>query len=143
LAVGALRRGQPIQQFLGPATGFELPGIRYVEIRPAAKYQLYLYCAEDIGHDQFFDVGEFPSLELREEDEFGRLIARVGEPELALETAKRLLGAATNRWVNVGLVDAEYADYRDAGRPADAAQDGFRWPVEADPPSLVSEGMWR
>jgi hypothetical protein len=143
LAVGALRRGRPIQQFLGPATGFELPGIRYLEIRPGAKYELYLYFAEDIGNDGFFDVGEFPSLEVREEDGFGRLIARTDEPELALETAKRLVGAAVDRWLNVGLVDAEYADYLGSGRPSDAAQDGFRWPVEADPPSLVTDGMWR
>ncbi|MFI5709961.1 hypothetical protein [Kribbella sp. NPDC051620] len=142
-AIGALRRGRSIQQFLGPATGFELPGIRYVEIRPAGKYELYLYCAEDLGHDQFFEVGEFPSLEPREEDGFGRLIARTDEPEVVLELAKRLVGAATDRWANVGLIDAEYADYLSAGRPADAALDGFRWPAEADPPSLVSEGMWR
>ncbi|WP_328330839.1 hypothetical protein OHA70_09845 [Kribbella sp. NBC_00382] len=144
LAIGALRRGQPIQQFLGPATGFELAGIRYLEIRPAARYELYLYFAEDIGTDQFFDVGEFPSLEVRdEEDGFGRLIARADEPELALETARRLAGAAMDRWVNAGLVEAEYVDYLVAGRPADAALDGYRWPVQADPPSLVSDGMWR
>lgn len=144
LAVGALRRGQPIQQFLGPATGFELAGIRYLEIRPAARYELYLYFAEDIGTDQFYDVGEFPSLELRDgEVGFGRLIARADEPELALETAKRLVGAAMDRWANVGLLNVEYLDYLIADRPADAARDGFRWPVEADPPSLVSDGMWR
>jgi hypothetical protein len=141
-AVGALRRGQLIQQFLGPVTNFEQPGIRYAEIRPGATYDLYLSLAEDIGHERFFDVGEFPSLEVRAEDQFGRLVARLNGPVLALDVAEQLLGACRNRWVNVGVVETEYAEYLRAGRPAFVSEDGFQWPVEVDPPSLVSRGRW-
>lgn len=133
-AVGALRRGATIQQFLGPLSP---AGIRYVEIRPG--FEVYLYLAEDIGHEQFFDVGEFPSLEQREEDEFGRLIARVEDPASALQAAEELLGASRGRWVNAGVVDGEYADYVRAGRPVVRAPDGYLWPAENNPPSLVED----
>ncbi len=134
IALGALRRGATIEQFLGPV---KPAGIRYVEIR--AGFEVYLYLVEDNGNEHFWDVGEFGSLEEREEDEFGRLIARAEDADRALAAAEELLGASPTRWVNEGVVQDEYADYVRAGRPVVQAPDGFPWPAEAFPPSLTED----
>ncbi len=129
-ATGALRRGATIEQFLGPATP---AGIRYVEIR--GNLEIYLHLKED--PDDFWDVTEFGSLEDREEDEFGRLIARADDPAHALATAEALVGASRTHWVNEGIIQDEYADYVHANRPAVEAPDGHPWPPESTPPSLT------
>lgn len=133
-ALGALRRGATIEQFLGPVTP---AGIRYVEIR--AGFEVYLHLVEDNGNEHFWDVGEFGSLEEREEDEFGRLIARAEDAESALAAAEEIVGASRSRWVNEGVVQDEYGDYVLAGRPGVQAPDGYRWPAEVFPPSLTED----
>ncbi|MCT9010979.1 hypothetical protein [Streptomyces rhizosphaerihabitans] len=135
-ALGALRRGRPIEQFLGPAGSPERPGIRYIELRPAKiRYEIYLHTLEDVGHETFVDVVEFPPLCTDdEEEEFGRLVATHDEPLAALATAEDITGAARGRWVNAGLVQDEYHDYVVAGRPANSSPDGNPWPVP--PPGL-------
>ncbi|WP_033329076.1 hypothetical protein [Streptomyces yerevanensis] len=135
-ALGALRRGRPIEQFLGPAGSPERPGIRYIEVKPAKiRYEIYLHTLADVGHETFVDVVEFPPLCTDdEEEEFGRLVATRDDPLAALAAAEDITGAARGRWVNAGLVQDEYHDYVVAGRPANSSPDGNPCPVP--PPRL-------
>jgi hypothetical protein len=109
-ALGALRRGQPVEQFLGPAGSPERPGIRYIEVRPVKIcYKIYLHTLEDVGHETFVDVVEFPPLYANdEEEEFGRLVATRDDPLVALAAAEDVTGARRERWVNAGVVQDEY-----------------------------------
>ncbi|MEU1415534.1 hypothetical protein [Streptomyces sp. NPDC005731] len=130
-ALGALRRGRSIEQFLGPTSSHDRPRVRYVEVIPAGtRYEVYLHTLEDAGHETFKDVVEFPPLDPDDdEEEFGRLVATRDSPPAALAAAEEATGALREKWVNVGMVQAEYHDYVMAGRPADSAQDGRPWPV--------------
>ncbi|MEV5879960.1 hypothetical protein AB0L75_38275 [Streptomyces sp. NPDC052101] len=112
-ALGALRQGRPVEQFLGPAGSPERPGIRYIEVRPAkTRYEIYLHTLEDVGHETFVDVVEFPPLCTDdEEEEFGRLVATRDAPLAALAAAEDATGAGRGRWVNAGMVQDEYLDY--------------------------------
>ncbi|MER7182748.1 hypothetical protein ABT404_25290 [Streptomyces hyaluromycini] len=131
-ALGALRRGRPVEQFLGPAGSPEHPGIHYVEVRPAkTHYEIFLYTLEDVGHEGFADLVEFPPLDANDE-EFGRLVATRDDPLVALAAAEDVTGAVRGRWVNAGVVQDEYRDYVMAGRPANSSPDGHPRPV---PPS--------
>ncbi|MFG2949716.1 hypothetical protein [Streptomyces adustus] len=130
-ALGALKLGRPVEQFLGPAGSPERPGIRYIEVRPAKnRYEIYLHTLEDVGNETFVDVVEFPPLYTDdEEEEFGRLVATRDDPLVALATAEDFTGAGRERWVNVGVVQDEYLEYVVAGRPANSSPDGHPWPV--------------
>jgi hypothetical protein len=130
-ALGALRRGRSVEQFLGPAGSPERPGIRYVEVVPARNhYEIFLHTLEDVGHETFADLVEFPPLDRDDEEaEFGLLIATREDPLAALEAAEDATGAVRGKWVNTGLAQAEYCDYVAAGRPIKTAPDGDPWPV--------------
>lgn len=134
-ALTALRRGRPVEQFLGPAGSPELAGIRYVEVRPVrTRYDIFLHALQDIGHETFVDLVEFPPLDPDEDEEdFGRLLATCADPLGALTAAEQATGALRGRWVNAGVVQDEYLDWVKAGRPADSSPDGLPWPVV--PPS--------
>lgn len=125
-ALGALRRGRPVEQFLGPVGSPERPGIHYVEVRPAkTRYEIFLHTLEDIGHETFADLVEFPPLDPEdEEEEFGRLVGTRDDPLTALTAAEDVTGAVRGRWVNAGVVQDEYHDYVMAGRPANSSPDG-------------------
>jgi len=127
-ALGALRRGRSVEQFLGPAGSPGHPGIRYVEVRPAkTNYEIFLHTKEDVGHETFADLVEFPPLDPdNDEEEFGRLVATRDDPLAALEAAT---GALRGKWVNTGPAQFEYHDYVTAGRPTNTAPDGRPWPV--------------
>lgn len=132
-ALGALRRGRSVEQFLGPAGTPERPGIRYVEVRPVeGAFEIVLHTLQDVGHEGFVDLGEFPALEADDDEEFGRLIATADEPRAALATAEHRTAAVRARWVNAGVVQDEYVDFVRAGRPSDASPDGHPWPNEGD-----------
>ncbi|GAA5023392.1 hypothetical protein GCM10023335_56120 [Streptomyces siamensis] len=130
-ALGALGRGRPVEQFLGPAGSPERPGIHYVEVRPAkTHYEIWLHILEDVGNETFADLVEFPPLEPDdEEEEFDRPVATREEPLAALTAAEHVTGAVRGRWVDAGLVQDEYHDYVMAGRPANSSPDGHPWPV--------------
>ncbi|WP_217554024.1 hypothetical protein [Streptomyces sp. GbtcB6] len=130
-ALGALRRGRPVEQFLGPAGPPQRPGIRYAEVRPAkTRYEILLHTLQDVGHETFADLVEFPPLAPDdEEEESARLVATRDDPLAALTAAEDLTGAVRGRWVNAGLVQDEYHDYVMAGRPAHSSLDGHPWPV--------------
>ncbi|MEU9974145.1 hypothetical protein [Streptomyces sp. NPDC051014] len=128
--VGALKRGQPVEQFLGPIGTPGRPGVAYVEVRPAkASYEVYVHAVEDVGHGGFFDLVEFPPFDGdADEEESGRLVATAENPSSALTAARAATGAVPGRWVNENIVQDEYADFVQAGRPADRSPDGLPWP---------------
>ncbi|MGW2696138.1 hypothetical protein ACWC3Y_30760 [Streptomyces sp. NPDC001296] len=137
-ALGALRRGRPVEQFLGPTGSPERVGIRYVEVRPAkTHYEIFLHTLEDVGRETFVDLVEFPPLNSDEEEEFGHLVAAHDDPLGALAAAEEATGAVRGRWVNTGVVQDEYLDYVKAGRPVDASPEGHPWP--AVPPPAASQ----
>ncbi|WP_202511966.1 hypothetical protein [Streptomyces sp. SID3343] len=140
-ACGALRRGRPVEQFLGPLRAADRLGIHYIEVRPVRyRYEIILHACEDVGHESFCDLAEFPSFHGEDgEEDSGLLLATSDEPLDALRTAENLTGAVRGRWVNEGLVQDEYHDYLQAGRPVGAAHDGHPWPKPpAAPPTPVT-----
>ncbi|MEU8688519.1 hypothetical protein [Streptomyces sp. NPDC048665] len=128
--VGALKRGRPVEQFLGPVGAPGRLGVSYVEVRPAkASYEVYVHAVEDVGHEGFLDLGEFPPLDADPDaEEFGRLVAVAEDPSNALAAAKQATGAVRGRWVNENIVQDEYGDFVRAGRPSDQSPDGDPWP---------------
>ncbi|SNS20855.1 hypothetical protein [Actinacidiphila glaucinigra] len=128
--VGALRRGRSVEQFLGPIGSSERRGVTYVEVRPTkAAYEVYVHAVEDVGHEAFWDLEEFPPFDVESEEEtFGHLLAQAEGPQAALVTAEAATRALRTRWVNEGVVQDEYRDFVRAGRPAVTAPDGQPWP---------------
>jgi hypothetical protein len=111
-AIGALRRGAAIEQFLGPVDRFGMAGVRWVTIFPHGdRFHVHLIEVQDVGHEDFFDIGEFPPLDPDDDHQGVRQIGVVDDALTAMRLAESLADAAMARWVNVGMVDAEYADY--------------------------------
>ncbi|MEU1596496.1 hypothetical protein ABZ468_27475 [Streptomyces sp. NPDC005708] len=115
-AVGALKRGQVIEQFLGRAATEDLAGVRSVSIEPTKRgFIVTLHAVEDVGGEHFCDLLEFPPLD--PDDEFGQELGAVQEPLAAMALAEDQAGAVHDRWVNAGVAGADYLDYVCAGRP--------------------------
>lgn len=94
-----------------------------------ASYEVYVHTVEDVGHERFFDLVEFPPFDAEEdEEEFGRFVATTEDPSTALAAAEEATGAVRGRWVNEGMIQDEYGDFVRAGRPADHSPDGHPWP---------------
>ncbi|MER6678572.1 hypothetical protein [Streptomyces sp. NPDC000983] len=130
--MGALRRGRPVEQFLGPIGAPGRRGVAYVEVRSTkASYGVYLHALEDVGGENLCDLVKFPPLSDGEDEEFGRLVATTKEPATALACAEEATGAARWRWVNENLVHDEYSDFVRAARPADRSPDGHTRPTSA------------
>ncbi|MFF7082214.1 hypothetical protein [Streptomyces lavendulae] len=119
-ALTALRRGRPIEQFLGAAGPPEVPGIQWAEVRPTADgLLLVVHVAQDIGGENCYDLVGFPSFEQADDEEdFGHQIAVVDDPLAAMTIAEERLGAGRDRWVNQGMAGDEYRDYVRTGRPS-------------------------
>ncbi|MFI8233961.1 hypothetical protein ACIGDI_34670 [Streptomyces sp. NPDC085900] len=119
-----------MEQFLGPAGSPERPAVRYIEVRPArTRYDIYLRTLEDVGHETFVDLVEFPPLDADDEaEEFGRLVGTREDPLGALAAAEDVTRAERGRWVNAGVIQDEYRDYVTAGRPTHSSPDGHPWP---------------
>ena len=111
-AIGALRRGKQIEQFLGGFDKGEKHVIRWVALSPA-KDHITLYLSEviDVGTDTFWDLSGFPPLD-PDEETWGKIVGTLTNPDEALSFAEHELGAAPDRWVNHGVVGSEYGDYR-------------------------------
>ncbi|MGA5198146.1 hypothetical protein [Streptomyces exfoliatus] len=129
--VGTLRRGRSVEQFLGPIGSPDRPGVRYAEVRAArTSFEVYVHTVEDLGHETFLDLDEFPPFDQdAEEEEFGRFLGSAEEPQGALVLAEECTGAVRGRWVNQGVVQDEYLDFVRAGRPSDMSPDGHAWPA--------------
>ncbi|WP_331720612.1 hypothetical protein OG851_42480 (plasmid) [Streptomyces sp. NBC_00161] len=135
-ALAALRRGHPVEQFLGPVCAAGRFGVCYVEVRPkAARFEIFLHTVEDVGHETFLDLVEFPPLDPDdEEEEFGRLITAADDPLSALKAAEDVTGAVPQRWVNATMSQDEYADFVRDGRPQRSSPDGHSWPAPTGQP---------
>jgi hypothetical protein len=112
-AVGALRRGSEIEQFLGPVEVDGVAGIRWVSIGPwHGSYRILLHTAQDLDDERFADLYEFPPLYPEDEDEDGdgHELGRVADETESIELAQRLTGADPDRWVNFAIAGEEYLD---------------------------------
>ncbi|MFI1154703.1 hypothetical protein [Streptomyces sp. NPDC020817] len=137
-ALAALRRGRPVEQFLGPVHAAGRLGVHYVEVRPRqGMFEVFLHTVEDVGHETFLDLAEFPPLSTgTEQEEFGRLVTTADDPLSALEAAEHITGAVRQRWVNATMSQVEYADFVLAGRPRRSSPDGHPWPAFMAQPGL-------
>ncbi|WP_285543737.1 hypothetical protein [Streptomyces lavendulae] len=117
-AVGALRRGKQIEQFLG---GFEHEGrqvLRWLALGPGREgITIYLSEVEDAGTATYSAIDDFPPID-PDDETWGKAIATKSTPEEALDLAERELGAQPGRWVNEGVVCSEYRDYKMAAQDA-------------------------
>lgn len=116
-ALGALRRGKEIEQFLGPVERGGRRGVRWITLSPGrAGVGVYLNEVEDIPSETFRDITY--QLPLDPDDEtWGKEITTVATPEEAISLAEREFGATADRWVNQAFVSDEYYDYVTSGRP--------------------------
>jgi hypothetical protein len=119
-ALGALRRGKPIEQFLGPVEVDGVAGIRWVAVTPWSdgRLRVSLHTVGDPDDDSIGDLANLLSLDPVDEDYVGegRELGSVDEPPDAIELAQRETGAAPDRWVNAGVVGEEYGDFVRARR---------------------------
>jgi len=110
-AIGALRRGGQIDQFLGGSTLDGKPTVRWASVYQSGHdFVVAVHAVEDIGSADYAGVTESPPVD---EDEYvgeGKIIGRFETPDEALRMSESL-GARPNRWVNAGLVCEEYLDY--------------------------------
>ncbi|MFE5597037.1 hypothetical protein [Streptomyces sp. NPDC056549] len=135
--LGALRRGHPNEQFLGPVYAAERLGVRYVEVTPkAGRFEIFLHTVEAVGHQAFLDLVKFPPLDQDDEEEqFYRLVTAAGDPLSALKAAEDVTGAVRQRWVNASMSQDEYADFVRAGRPQHSSPDRHPWPAPTGQPA--------
>src|SRR5689334_12056370 len=92
-AVGALRRGNGIEQFLGPVEVNGVAGICWVSISPwQGTYRIALHTVQDLDDERAADLYEFPPLDPEDEDYVGegRELGRAADEAEAIELAERL-----------------------------------------------------
>jgi hypothetical protein len=113
-AIGALRRGNGIEQFLGGAeVGGEL-AIRWVAISPMNRqYRISLHTVRDPDDERAGDLSNLISLDPLDEAYIGegRELGHSADEEEALSLAERLTNARPDRWVNHAVAGEEYMDY--------------------------------
>lgn len=116
-ALGALRRGKEIEQFLGPVERGGRRGVRWIALSPGNNgIGVYLQEVEDIPSETFRDITDQPPLD-PDDETWGKKITTVATPEEAIGLAEQEFGAIADRWVNLGFIGAEYCDYVTSGRP--------------------------
>ncbi|MFF5228496.1 hypothetical protein [Dactylosporangium sp. NPDC000521] len=112
-AVGALRRGSRIEQFLGVAEVNGAAAVRWVAVSPMdGAHRVSPHTVEDPDDDRFADPANFFSLDPVDEEYpgEGRETGRSTGEERAMALAELLTGAAADRWVNVAVAGEEYLD---------------------------------
>lgn len=110
-ALGALRRSQDIEQFLGAIERDSRQGFRWIALGPdRTGVTVYLSEVEDVSTDAFLDITEFPPLD-PDDETWGRVIAVLPTPEEAMDLAQGEFAADPQRWVNHGFVSDEYHDF--------------------------------
>ncbi|WP_329244514.1 hypothetical protein OG417_47950 [Actinoallomurus sp. NBC_01490] len=117
-AEGALRRGRQIEQLLEAFEQDGRRGLRWASISPATRFHGFivsLHTVEDI--DYRLTVDEYPSFYESDEEDFGQTIGETESAEEALDLAHRELTANPARWVNQGVLQDEYNDDVEQGRP--------------------------
>jgi hypothetical protein len=119
-AIGALRRGAGVEQFLGGAHVAGAAAVSWVAVSPSGQgYRVSLHVVEDLD-GRHADLAEFPSLDPVDEEYAGqgRELGRSEDELAALQLAEQLAGARPGRWVNFAMAGDEYLDYVRAGREA-------------------------
>lgn len=113
----ALHRGQAVEQFLGGFVHDGDPAIRWIAIAPRdGEIVLSLHETYDEGGEDFTDVYAFASIGDPDEAYEPAAEHRFATIDEALAAAVERYGADLARFVNAGLVEDEYGDYR-ARRP--------------------------
>jgi hypothetical protein len=107
----AISRGRSVEQFLGGFSYQGDPAIRWLSIRADDNgVVLSLYESYDPQEEDFVDVYSFPELEVEQGEAAAEHTCESIEEALAL--ARSTYGASADRWVNDGVVQDEYGDYR-------------------------------
>ncbi|BCY10029.1 hypothetical protein [Actinoplanes sp. L3-i22] len=113
-AVGALRRGNSIEQFLGGTEIAGEPAVRWVAISPMNRqYSVSLHTVRDPDDDRVGDLTNLVSLDPVDEDYVGegRELGLSEDEEEAIALAEQLTDARPDRWVNHAVAGEEYRDY--------------------------------
>jgi hypothetical protein len=114
-AIGALRRGSGIEQFLGAVEVGGIAGIRWVVVSPweGDCYRISVHTVQDLDDEGFADLSEFPALDPDDEQYVGegRELGRSADEAEAIELAERLTDAVPDRWVNFAVAGEEYLDF--------------------------------
>jgi hypothetical protein len=113
-AIGALRRGKGIEQFLGTAEIDGSSAIRWVEVSPVKRqYRISLHTVQDPGDDRASDLPNLMSLEPVDEAYVGegRELGLSQDEEAAMSLAEHLTGARPDRWVNHAMAGDEYIEH--------------------------------
>jgi hypothetical protein len=119
-ALGALRRGRQIEQFIGPVdVAGDVAAIRWVLVcKGQHGYEAWSYDVEDLDDDGFLDLMEFPPVGSPHDEEPGaRYLGCTEDEEASLLLVEESVGASPDRWVNEGVAGEDYADFVRA-RPA-------------------------
>jgi hypothetical protein len=123
-AIGALRRGNGIEQFLGGAEVDGEPAIRWVAISPMNKqHRISLHTVQDPDDDRVGDLPNLISLDPVDEAYVGegRELGLSEDEAEAISLAEHLTDARPDRWVNHAVAGEEYLDYvRSRRDPAQA-----------------------
>ena len=123
-ALGALRRGNDIEQFLGGVKIDGEPAIRWVAISSMNKrYRISLHTVQDPDDDRVGDLPNLISLDPIDEAYVGegRELGLSEDEAGAISLAERLTDARPDRWVNHAVAGEEYIDYvRSRRDPAQA-----------------------
>lgn len=115
----ALRRGSEVEQLIRfgePVDG--RAALTYVWLSGGSPVTGRLEHCFDDGSPSFFDVGEFQDVDDDAEDPWDPFSSAPPDdgvrsfdcPEAALEWARSECEASDERWVNQGVIDAEYRD---------------------------------
>jgi hypothetical protein len=109
-ARAALRRGNSIEQLLHLRNVDGRPTVSWLTLSPTrdAELELRLHFVLDVGTEQFAVVAEFPPVDDEEYAGEGKTMGWYREAQDALDDAHREWGASLERWVNQGVVCAEY-----------------------------------
>ncbi|GAB7038506.1 MULTISPECIES: hypothetical protein [Catenuloplanes] len=113
-AIGALRRGHGIEQFLGGVKIGGEPAIRWESISPMnGQYRISLHTVHDPDDDRVGDLANLISLDPVDEAYVGegRELTLSEDAEEAMALAERLTDANPGRWVNHAVAGEEYMDY--------------------------------
>ena len=123
-AIGALRRGHGIEQFLGSIEIGGEPAIRWVAISPMNRqYRISLHTVQDPDDDRVGDLSNLISLDPIDEVYIGegRELALSEDAEEAIALAERFTDANPGRRVNHAVAGEECMDYVRSRRNRDQA----------------------
>jgi hypothetical protein len=108
-AEATLNRGRSVEQLLYIDQG-TVSWLTIVAKRDGA-FALSLHHVVDVGSPDFRDVTEFPPMDEEEYPGEGREVGTFDDAAQAIRAAATF-GAVAERWVNEGLIDAEYSSAR-------------------------------